>query len=107
MVLVILGLSLFPTNPCPSRCDDPKLPPDGRRLLQLTLSGPEMTKTTHAPRHTEIGILLYPGCAMASVHGLTDAFQVGNDYARQHGGADRIRTSHWRVDEGSGTRAFD
>ncbi len=36
---------------------------------------------------------------MASVHGLTDAFQVANDYARQHGGAERIRTSHWRVGE--------
>ena len=71
------------------------------------MSGPEVTKTTDALRHTEIGILLYPGCAMASVYGLTDAFQVGNDYARQHGGADRIRTSHWRMGENGGTRAFD
>ena len=47
------------------------------------------------PRHTEIGLLLYPGCAMASVHGLTDAFQVANDYAGQHGSGERIRTSHW------------
>jgi transcriptional regulator GlxA family with amidase domain len=58
-------------------------------------------------RHTEIGLLLYPGCAMASVHGLTDAFQVANDYARQHGGADRIRTSHWRVGATGSERAFD
>lgn len=60
-----------------------------------------------ALRHTEIGLLLYPGCAMASVHGLTDAFQVANDYARQHGGADRIRTSHWRVGEDGFERAYD
>lgn len=56
-----------------------------------------MTKPTGALRHTEIGLLLYPGCAMASVHGLSDAFQVANDYARQHGGSERIRTSHWKL----------
>lgn len=66
-----------------------------------------MTNTADALRHTEIGLLLYPGCAMASVHGLSDAFQVANDYARQHGGADRIRTSHWRVSPDGFERAFD
>ena len=66
-----------------------------------------MTNTTDALRHTEIGLLLYPGCAMASVHGLTDAFEVANDYARQHGGADRIRTSHWRVGANGFERSFD
>jgi transcriptional regulator GlxA family with amidase domain len=44
---------------------------------------------------------------MASVHGLSDAFQVANDYARQHGGADRIRTSHWRLAAEGFERAFD
>ena len=66
-----------------------------------------MTNTTDGLRWTEIGLLLYPGCAMASVHGLTDAFQVANDYARQHGGADHIRTSHWRVGPNGAERAFD
>jgi len=66
-----------------------------------------VTKTTSDVRHTEIGLLLYPGCAMASVYGLTDAFQVANDYARQHGGAERIRTSHWRVTADGAERAFD
>ncbi len=66
-----------------------------------------MTKTTDGLRHTEIGLLLYPGCAMASVYGLTDAFQVANDYAGQHGGADRIRTSHWRPGPNGFERAFD
>jgi len=59
------------------------------------------------PRHTEIGILLYPGCAMASVHGLTDAFQVANDYAGQHGGGERIRTSHWALGEHDFERRHD
>jgi len=58
-------------------------------------------------RHTEIGLLLYPGCAMASVHGLTDAFEVANDYARQHGGAERIRTTHWKRGETGFSGVFD
>lgn len=66
-----------------------------------------MTKPTGALKHTEIGLLLYPGCAMASVHGLSDAFQVANDYARQHGGSDRIRTSHWKLVGDSFERSFD
>ena len=53
-----------------------------------------MTKAMETLKHTEIGILLYPGCAMASVYGLTDAFQVANDYADQHGSAERVRTTH-------------
>lgn len=58
-------------------------------------------------RYTEIGLLLYPGCAMASVHGLTDAFEVANQYAAEHGGPVRIRTSHWRAAEAGFERAFD
>jgi transcriptional regulator GlxA family with amidase domain len=66
-----------------------------------------VTKPTGALKHTEIGLLLYPGCAMASVHGLSDAFQVANDYARQHEGTDRIRTSHWKLVGNSFERSFD
>nr|WP_055049694.1 GlxA family transcriptional regulator [Devosia sp. A16] len=44
---------------------------------------------------------------MASVHGLTDAFQVANDYARQHGGGDRIRISHWQMGESGFARSYD
>lgn len=66
-----------------------------------------MTKKLDAIRHTEIGLMLYPGCAMASVHGLTDAFEVANDYARQHGGPERIRTTHWKLGEGGFSRTFD
>lgn len=62
---------------------------------------------TDGLKHTEIGLLMYPGCAMASVHGLTDAFQVANDYARQHGGAERIRTSQWRPEASGFARGFD
>lgn len=44
---------------------------------------------------------------MASVHGLTDAFQVANEYAASHDGRDRIRTSHWTVGEGGFARRHD
>ncbi len=71
------------------------------------MSEPEVTNTTDGLRCTEIGLLLYPGCAMASVYGLTDAFQVANDYAGQHGAADRIRTSHWRPGLDGFERSFD
>ncbi len=61
----------------------------------------------NSPRLTEIGIMLYPGCAMASVHGLSDAFQVANEYAEQHGSAGRIRTTHWTLQDGAFERSFD
>jgi transcriptional regulator GlxA family with amidase domain len=76
-------------------------------LPQVTESGPEVTKMMRELRHTEIGLLLYPGCAMASVYGLTDAFQVANDYAGSHGSAERIRVSHWRLGESGFGRSFD
>jgi transcriptional regulator GlxA family with amidase domain len=66
-----------------------------------------VTNTASELKHTEIGLLLYSGCAMASVHGLTDAFQVANDYAAGHGGAERIRTSHWKPGVGGFERVFD
>jgi len=80
---------------------------DGTRLQQVTLSGPEVTKMVQGVSLTEIGILLYPGCAMASVHGLTDAFEVANQYAAQHGGPVRIRTTHWRLADNGFERGFD
>jgi transcriptional regulator GlxA family with amidase domain len=45
----------------------------------------------------EIGILLYPGVASATVHGLTDLFTVADTLARQHIGptAPMLRVSHW------------
>lgn len=60
-----------------------------------------------ALRHTEIGLLAYPGCAMVSIHGLTDAFQVANDYADQHGGTERIRISHWALSAEGFVRIHD
>jgi transcriptional regulator GlxA family with amidase domain len=57
----------------------------------------------------EIGLLIYPGCQLAAVYGLTDLFRIANE------GAERIealkaanetspfvRVSHWRADEDDG-----
>jgi transcriptional regulator GlxA family with amidase domain len=48
----------------------------------------------------EIGILLYPGAASATVHGLTDLFTVATTLAREHMGptAPMLRVSHWQPD---------
>lgn len=48
----------------------------------------------------EIGILLYPDVASATVHGLTDLFNVASTLAQQHMGpaAPALRVSHWQPD---------
>jgi transcriptional regulator GlxA family with amidase domain len=45
----------------------------------------------------EIGLLLYPGAALATVHGMTDMFTVADKLAREHVGATApaLRVSHW------------
>lgn len=57
----------------------------------------------------EIGILIYPDCQLAALHGLTDLFRIANDWAmradylpkeRQH--VPFIRVSHWQADEDGG-----
>lgn len=50
---------------------------------------------------TEIGLLIYPDCQLAAIHGLTDLFRIANEWCA--GGANQgdgweIRISHWQVD---------
>jgi transcriptional regulator GlxA family with amidase domain len=54
---------------------------------------------------TEIGILLYPDVASATVHGLTDMFTVATSVARERLGpnAPILRVSHWKPDETNGS----
>jgi transcriptional regulator GlxA family with amidase domain len=56
-------------------------------------------KTDNMPavKPAEIGILLYPGVASATVHGLTDLFAVATTIARQHTSvaAMELRVTHW------------
>jgi transcriptional regulator GlxA family with amidase domain len=50
---------------------------------------------------TEIGILLYPNVAFATVHGLTDMFAVATTIAHERLGANApiLRVSHWKPPE--------
>lgn len=46
----------------------------------------------------EVGLLVYPGCQMAMVHGMTDMFTIASSFSSEHGGG-WLRISHWRQDE--------
>ncbi|KQM98642.1 AraC family transcriptional regulator [Sphingobium sp. Leaf26] len=59
-----------------------------------------------APR-AEIGILLYPDCQQAMVHGMTDLLAIAGQYSHQHGGP-LVRASHWqRQADGGFVRCHD
>jgi transcriptional regulator GlxA family with amidase domain len=58
-----------------------------------------------APK-AEIGILLYPGCQTAMVHGMTDLLQIAARFAEARGGAP-LRVSHWELSDDDFVRAFD
>lgn len=60
-----------------------------------------------AATRPEVGLILYPGCQMAMVHGMTDLLDIAGQHAVAHGGTP-IRVSHWRLrEEGGFERAFD
>lgn len=55
----------------------------------------------------EVGILLYRGCQLAMVHGLTDMLTTASDFSVARGGR-ALRLSHWSPDEASTFgRSFD
>jgi transcriptional regulator GlxA family with amidase domain len=65
-----------------------------------------MDKHSGSPS-VEVGILLYRGCQMAMVHGITDMLATASDFSVAHGGAS-LRLSHWAPDEaGIIDRSFD
>ncbi|MFO3797308.1 MAG: GlxA family transcriptional regulator, partial [Anaerolineales bacterium] len=50
---------------------------------------------------TEIALLLYPGCQMAAIYGLTDLFRIANEWAaypHEDNRHSRIRVTHWQLD---------
>lgn len=53
----------------------------------------------------DIGLLLYPGCQLAAVYGLTDLFRIAGEWT----GADarEVRVSHWRADDAGVTCIWD
>ncbi|WP_029349073.1 GlxA family transcriptional regulator [Bosea sp. 117] len=65
-----------------------------------------MMKATPAAK-AEVGLLIYPDCQIAMVHGMTDLFAVASRYSVERGGAP-LRVSHWlRGEDGGFTRVFD
>ena len=53
----------------------------------------------------DIGLLIYPDCALASIHGLTDLFRLAEDWTGEPRRA--IRVSHWKADEAGVTCVWD
>ncbi|MFT0859878.1 GlxA family transcriptional regulator [Ancylobacter sp. G4_0304] len=59
------------------------------------------------PLRAEIGLLLYSGCQMAMVHGMSDLLAIAAGFSAGHGGPG-LRVSHWVPAEGGGfVRGFD
>lgn len=55
----------------------------------------------------EVGLVLYPGCQLAMVHGITDLFAIASHFSVDRGGG-VLRVSHWAMDDqGCFARAFD
>jgi|GEM_PF-5061339 len=50
-------------------------------------------------RVAEIGLLVYPDCQMAAVHGLTDLFRIAGEWAERiiETEVPAIRVSHWQA----------
>jgi len=71
--------------------------------------GKSVTTARRAP--VEIGLVIYPDCQLAAVHGLTDLFRVANRLSEQLQGSSRrqIRISHWNWKEAAlePVRVFD
>lgn len=53
----------------------------------------------------QIGLLIYPDCQLAAVHGLTDLFRIAGEWAARGAGdalAPYMRVSHWTASEDEG-----
>ncbi len=66
----------------------------GKDVAEMTNSEVKRTRTRRAEAVTEIGLLIYSGCQLAAIHGLTDLFRIAGEWAGDDGRF--IRVSHWR-----------
>lgn len=73
-----------------------------RGVAEMTMIGSKMTNQTLV---ADIGLLIYPGCALAAIYGLTDLFHIAGDWT----GEDKrgIRVSHWQPDANGVTCIWD
>lgn len=66
-----------------------------------------MVENGNVVPNAEVGIMLYPGCQTAMVHGMTDLLDIASHFSAKRGGP-VLRVSHWHADESGGWhRAFD
>jgi transcriptional regulator GlxA family with amidase domain len=66
-----------------------------------------MKRAASRARKIEAGLLLYPGCQAAMVHGMTDLLQIASDISVAQG-AQPMRITHWsRSASGAMTRCYD
>ena len=63
-----------------------------------------MAEAAKAP--TEVGMLLYPGCQTAMVHGMADLLSIAGDFSEKSGGP-RLRVSQWENVDGAIRRVQD
>lgn len=66
-------------------------------VAKMTIIGAYRTMVGDTELVADIGLLIYPGCALAAIYGLTDLFTIAADWA----GAPRrcLRVSHWKADD--------
>lgn len=68
----------------------------------MTMSEAKMTKVTLV---ADIGLLLYPGCQLAAIYGLTDLFRIAGEWTGEVARA--VRVSHWQADDEGVTCVWD
>jgi transcriptional regulator GlxA family with amidase domain len=71
----------------------------------MTMSGAYRTMTQKAELVADIGLLIYPGCALAAVYGLTDLFRLAEDRTGEPKRG--FRVSHWQANESGVTCIWD
>lgn len=60
-------------------------------------SGERGDMTQAGEARAEVGLVLYPGCQMAMIHGMTDLIHIAGEFSKDHGGG-VIRVSHWQME---------
>jgi transcriptional regulator GlxA family with amidase domain len=66
-----------------------------------------MNEAVEGTPKAEIGLVLYPGCQTAMVHGMTDLLDIASQFSIKRGGR-KLRVSHWRPGgDGSWSRVSD
>lgn len=71
----------------------------------MTMIGANRTMTRTMDLVADIGLLIYPGCALAAIHGLTDLFAIAADWTGEPKRG--FRVSHWRADDAGATCVWD